>query len=350
MKILKSNDALTLIPENVEIIAQIKHGLYDLNQDVMTREFSLMERPYTLFKVPGKIYGDNTDIITRIQKSYETKDSNLGILFIGEKGTGKTLIAKKICNRMDLPVIIINSYYRPNELIKFLTGLPCQAIVFIDEFEKVYDVSTQNELLTLLDGTSDNNLLFLFTGNNVHRINDHFRNRTSRIKYLIEFESLDIVAIKEMIEDMLKDKETHELNIIKLFNIMGNINYDVLQTIIEEVNMFDDSEVNNLLRILNISPESSLFNVTVTNKKDHRMEFISHDNPLVNGIAVEGYWMKLNKDKQGIFNYKLTKDWEDTFIKTHEIKDLIVTNLGYTFSTEEFKIKCIKKDIKKLVF
>ncbi len=351
MKILKDDDEFKLVAESIEVASKIPVGLYDIDQDP-ARQFFLKRRPVDEFIIPGKIYGDNTIVTDRVKKSYEAKDRNLGVLFIGEKGTGKTLIAKKLCNEMELPVVIINRYFDAGELIKFLTAIPCPAIIFIDEFEKIYDTAHQNDLLTLMDGTSDNRFLFLFTGNDPNRINRHLKNRPSRIKYLVEFNSLEASFIEEMIDDLLKDKDKHYDNVIKITNVINTVNYDALQTIIEEINMFGNSDVNVLLNLLNVSPENTRFDIILTDETDRILEdYISH-NPLIYDFSISGYYSEYVEDPKDKDHkiLKYSKDYGDIQIELSKITDLKITSSGYTFKYKGSTVICSKQEERKLVY
>ena len=70
-----------------------------------TREFSL----------PSVIYGDVTKQTDRFLKTWFAKGSNIGALLVGEKGSGKTLLAKSISavalEKYKIPTIIVNSKF-----------------------------------------------------------------------------------------------------------------------------------------------------------------------------------------------------------------------------------------------
>ena len=76
---------------------------------------------------------------------------NLGVIFNGLKGTGKTLSAKLLCNALDLPVLIVQSPY--DGLVNFLQTLCFECVVFIDEAEKTFKMGEDDDaLLRLIDG------------------------------------------------------------------------------------------------------------------------------------------------------------------------------------------------------
>lgn len=49
-----------------------------------------------------KIYGMESKLIEHVMRTFENTTSNLGMLFNGIKGTGKTITAKIIANRTNL--------------------------------------------------------------------------------------------------------------------------------------------------------------------------------------------------------------------------------------------------------
>ena len=69
------------------------------------------------FKFDYKIYNfggqDMFEKIEAIWNSdlYTENNKNLGIIYNGTKGTGKTVSAKLLCNKLGLPVILVNHTY-----------------------------------------------------------------------------------------------------------------------------------------------------------------------------------------------------------------------------------------------
>ena len=179
-------------------------GIYTVAYSPMIG-FFLQKKPN--FTVPEKIYG-NTAHIDRWIKVQNNVDKNLGILLSGIKGGGKTLDAKLFCLRSKRPVIIIDTPMTDSAFFSFLQNPAFRgAILFFDEFEKVYkSKEAQNSLLTLFDGVYNTKFTFLLTINQPN-ISEYFFNRPSRIKYVKEYNNISYDTIKEICNDKLENKK-----------------------------------------------------------------------------------------------------------------------------------------------
>ena len=214
------------------------------------------------FVLPKKIYGDNS-IVNRWITSWKTNsDKNMGILLTGLKGSGKTITAQQFCIDSNLPVIIIDDAFGggpTNEFIDFITSpILGECIVFIDEFEKVYDRHQQQELLSLMDGNFSTRLVFLLTVNE-NEVDDHMNNRLNRIKYRKAYGDLDFATINEVIDDMLINKD-HKESIYKFFNKVNIRTFDLLTNLIKEMNLFNEDAIA-CGRHLNLVAARKLYNV-----------------------------------------------------------------------------------------
>lgn len=117
--------------------------------------------------IPSKVYGDSTDRMNRIVKSFEASNKNLGVLLYGESGSGKSLLAKQVCLKLseEYPIIIVLPEHI-DIIEKFIENIDDRCVFFIDEFEKMFEKpSYQSGLLSVIDGTSSKKNLFLFTAN-----------------------------------------------------------------------------------------------------------------------------------------------------------------------------------------
>lgn len=208
------------------------------------------------FILPNKVYG-NHSIINRWLTSYRSNDKNTGIILSGIKGSGKTLLAKQLAIESELPVIIVDKPFSSSDFISFITNPAFGDVcIMFDEFEKVYDTDKEDvdttALLSILDGTFNTHNLFIFTCNHVHNC-VYLTNRPSRIKYRKHFDSLEDSVIDNVIQDLLINKDYSESLKMELDKI-GIITFDLLITIINEMNLFNES-ANDVLKHLNIVKE-----------------------------------------------------------------------------------------------
>lgn len=252
---IKANNELSLAPK-VNTLDKLPKGTYYVRYDQFKGFYLEMVDDFVL---PNKIYGD-TSIINRWLKGYNNTSKNTGIVLSGIKGSGKTLLSKKLAIDSGLPVIIIDKPFDSSDFVSFITnpefGNVC---IFIDEFEKVYDrESNTTPLLSILDGAFNTHNLFVFTCNEMYT-NEYLNNRPSRIKYRSHFESLDSAIVNEVIDDLLINKQ-HSESIKKVLEQIGITTFDLLITLIKEVDLFNESAIE-VVKYLNVKRDS--FQVTV---------------------------------------------------------------------------------------
>ncbi len=171
-------------------------------------------------------------------------NKNLGVIFNGLKGTGKTIAAKLLSNRMGLPVIIISN---PIEgMLEFIQSLCFECIILIDEAEKTFK-EEQEILLKMIDGVyNSTRKLYLLTTNKL-TIDENLLGRPGRIRYIKEFGNLSAKAINEVIDDNLSDSAL-KTDILKLIDTLEISTINILKAIIDECNIMgevpSDKEVN----------------------------------------------------------------------------------------------------------
>jgi len=209
------------------------------------------------FKTISKRYGDNERQNRRIIDTFLNRENSTGVMLAGEKGSGKSLLAKTIsitlAEELDVPTIIINKDYCGDDFNAFIQGMDQPAVILFDEFEKVYDREKQELLLTLLDGVFPTKKLFVLTCNNKYRIDEHMRNRPGRIFYMIDFNGLSEDFIIEYCNDNLNDK-SHIEQICRIAGVFSQFNFDMLKALVEEMNRYGESP-NEALRYLNVKAE-----------------------------------------------------------------------------------------------
>lgn len=221
--------------------------------------FYLLEKEEE-FNFSYKIYDLENNFIDRIIKSYKTFDSNMGILLYGIKGTGKSVTAKTVCNKLNLPVILIENDVKDlTGVEEFINNIPQEFIVFIDEYEKKYG-HNDDAMLSVMDGSasSKHKRLFIFTTNSIY-INDNLLSRPSRIRYIKKYGSLESSIIDEIIKDTLLYQDKKE-DIVNFCNTLNIVTVDILKAIISEVNLFNESP-QSFEDVFNVSKSINRYDV-----------------------------------------------------------------------------------------
>lgn len=243
---------------------QLPLGVYNLN--LCNSGYYLTKQ--SDFVLPDKIYGDMS-VVDRWLKTYNTKKRNVGVLLAGLKGGGKTITAKLLAIKANKPIININQPYGGTEFIDFITNKVLgDCVIFIDEYEKIYSNQkgeTTDSLLSLLDGPYETHHLFIFTVNET-TINSNMMNRPSRILYSKKYEGLGEEDIEEIANDLLVNKK-HMDDLLRTTKKIFQLSYDVLISIIDEVNRFDEP-ASECIQYMNLTPDKIRFDIKQWVKRD----------------------------------------------------------------------------------
>lgn len=253
------------------------------------------------FEIPSKLYGNTLRHTDRIINSFWDRPQQTGVLLNGEKGSGKTLLAKNICTELakaGVPTIVINRDWVGDGFFKLLQDIDQPCVVLFDEFEKVYDREKQEEILTLLDGVFGSKKLYILTVNDKWRVDSHMRNRPGRIFYLLDFKGLDVNFIREYCEDRLNNKQYIE-QICSLTSLFGEFNFDMLKALVEEMNRYGETPTE-ALEMLNAKPEyddGAKYEVTlVEHGKEVDKDSISPETWRGNPLAMKGVHIEYDTD------------------------------------------------------
>lgn len=243
---LKRGDFYTVTDGNFSVMTNLDDGIYQTHQNPVTGEIFL-EKIADKFNFGFKLYGIDEALVNHVLNTYNKQETkkNIGVLLNGAKGTGKTVTAKYLCNKLGLPVIICDTPY--GGLSKFLASINHDCVFFFDEFEKNFRIECGDDencagedLLSIMDGVynSDNCHVFMMTTNEL-KVNDNLLCRPSRIRYLKSFgDVIDRKILEEYIDDTLVKKEYRE-EILDFVDRLTIATIDIVKSIVEEVNLHD---------------------------------------------------------------------------------------------------------------
>lgn len=252
------------IPGYATLLPCPGNGIFRIYENPQTKRLGL-ERTDETFRFDFKIYDlDSEEIISKIIKTWTSdlfreSNKNLGVIFNGLKGTGKTIAAKLLCNRIGLPVIVISKPV--NGMLEFIQSLHFESAILIDEAEKTFR-EEQEVLLKMIDGVyNDMRKLYILTTNKLS-IDENLLGRPGRIRYIKEFSNLSAKAVNDVVNDNLKDISLKE-EVLKVVDSLEISTIDILKAIIDECN------------IMGAVPSDSTLNIP---KAKYRMQTISFDS------------------------------------------------------------------------
>lgn len=223
-------------------------GIYEVKES-MTGYY--LNRLGDSFVFNYKLYGINNEFIDHFIKTYNNTIGNLGVLFNGIKGTGKTVTAEELCNRLKLPVIIVKSCKGEDDMLKFLaTQINFDCIFFFDEYEKEFKESSS--VLSFMDGVHNSQYrkIFLLTTNELE-INDNLLGRPSRIRYVRSFGNLPEETTLELLNDILIDKGVIE-PVLDLIRQMQIVTVDLVKALAQEVNIHGVNKIDLIRKNFNL--------------------------------------------------------------------------------------------------
>lgn len=255
---------------------------YDLNAGkvynlLYSRENGVYLEENGDLNLPKKIYEleDDQLFMNRVLKYFnsELSGSTTGVILSGVKGTGKSILAKRLALASNLPIIVIR--YIPSHLITdFFKSFTVPVTLIFDEFEKIYSPREQQDLLELLDGIeTTTKKLCIFTCNNPNRVEENFFDRCSRVRYCREYDAdSNDVFVKILAESKnIKDVNGVVDFIINNFNVKS---FDNILSFLDEVllNEGENLDYQALVKNMNISLKGDSFKGTSAYSDDDDYE------------------------------------------------------------------------------
>lgn len=314
-------------------------GNWLLKFDDMVKEFYLEKSDD--FVLPSKVYGDSLELSERFLNTYKQGDKNLGVGLAGLKGTGKSLLAKAICVKGDMPVILITDNYSGPDFEAIIHNIKQECIVFIDEFEKIYDEKKDQEaILSVLDGIFTGKKLFLFTSNETSKYSNYLLNRPGRIHYMKTYERISDEMLDDILNDNL-DNKSHIAEFKEIINFIEEANIDMVFALIKECNMYKESPKQSV----------KLLNIRVTNDTPFDVEI----KDLKNNCTYEGVYMNnptilqkysIQGDMTDVCYESLKREQQDDTKKYPYSKAFVIIQKTAKTQQEGRKVTITTKDFK----
>ena len=321
-------------------------GIYEVKVSMTGFYLSKIAESFTF---DYKLYGLNQKFIDYVLKTYENTTGNLGVLLDGIKGTGKTVVAKELCNRLQLPVILVQSMGvdTNSKLIKYLsTSIDFDCIFFFDEYEKEFKNSS--DVLSFMDGTYNSiyRKVFLLTTNELN-VDPNLLGRPSRIRYKKSFSNLSEEVTREILNDILEDKTAIE-KVIELTHSMNIITIDLIKAIATEINIHGVEALPNIKETFNIEFSRFTYLYREVQIRHCDLKFTPEN---IKNILKDFYkfkeikkkdWEKYTREERKFYNEWSTKFNED-YGSTTEDKELKYLEPGDYFEDDRILMVSIKE-------
>ena len=176
-----------------------------------------------------------------------------GILLSGMKGSGKTLMAKKIAKESGLPIIVIDSKVASDDIEPFFAKITDDVCIIFDEIDKYWNT---RYLLTFFDGVRPTcKKMVIATCNDEKEINAYLNDRCSRIRYKKRFGGLSKETVEGIINDIIGDKNKASAAAEYICSNVGTISYDNVIVFGEEIKNNPDDSFDDIIEFLNISKQ-----------------------------------------------------------------------------------------------
>ena len=312
-------------------------GIYEVKLSIAGFYLSKIAESFTF---DYKLYGLNKKFIDYVLKTYENTTGNLGVLLDGIKGTGKTVVAKELCNRLQLPVILVQSMGSDtnDKLIKYLsTAIDFDCIFFFDEYEKEFKDSS--DVLSFMDGTYNSiyRKIFLLTTNELN-VDSNLLGRPSRIRYKKSFGNLSEEVTRELLNDILEDKTAIE-KVIELTHSMNIITIDLIKAIATEINIHGIESLPDIKETFNIEFSSFAYLYREIQLRHCDLKFTPEN--IDNILKTYNKYKELKKkdwekysDEEKMFNAEWSAIFSEDYGSTIEDKELKYLKPGDCFDDQ----------------
>lgn len=311
-------------------VPQLRKGIY--NFCINSKGMIYTSRREDQFTFPFKVYGLEREFIERMPVAFNKTGGNLGILLNGVKGTGKTVTARCIANKMDLPTIILSD--RLPGIAEFIAEIPQDVVIMVDEFEKIFSSGKDEEddgrgnahdfdFLSVMDGVHSSRYrrVFILTTNELW-VSRNMLGRPGRIRYLKEFRDIAKEQVIEIMDDLLDNKDWQE-DIIAFLKPLEIVTVDIVKSVIQEVNIFNQSP-DVCCGHMNLEFKSTTYDMWRVNVSGKKLELLDEEVPsnyvarfLGDNVNLKRYTVLISSDcRFGILSK--VKNMPNTFMCTDQ--------------------------------
>lgn len=254
---VKIGEKVMFKPKTEGLDYELEGGkVYIPSMDRYTEEITFQIVPN--ITLPEKLYTTQEDdkFVSKVLNRYtNANDGTTGVMLSGLKGSGKTIMMKRIAIESNLPIILIDKSFRPRDLISLFNKLcDTQVCILMDEVDKLGEYYDDDYLLKVLDGiNSSGKKLMIFTCNDDEDISEYLKDRCSRIRYWRNYGEMPASMIASVLEDKLDDKS--EIKPLTDF-VQENFecaSFDNIASFAEEVNMYPNDTFEQLFEDMNLS-------------------------------------------------------------------------------------------------
>ena len=292
MKVVHVGNKFTIYDSAMRAYDTLPVSTYTLEFSKMTGFFLQL---HTDLSVNETIYGNRDEKVQKVLNSFAAFKRSLGVILSGDKGIGKSVFARLLCEeaiRRGIPVIIVSRAYIG--ISSFFDQLDQEVLVLFDEFDKTFSMddddddkmNPQTELLSLFDGISGGKKLYVITCNRVHSLSDYLLNRPGRFHYHFRFSYPSAEDVRTYLEDKLMPWYFGEIDPVIEFSSIVPLNYDCLRAIAFELNTGSTfKEAIADLNIVNTDAQFYVAEVTFSDGKvildRSRIDFFDEDTDYV---------------------------------------------------------------------
>lgn len=253
---IKIGECITIKPKLEGISYELVNGkVYDLLFDRYEDKSYLQENGE--LNMPKKVYKLEHDdnFIKRVLTYFNSNNSGntTGVLLSGAKGTGKTMLSKRIALESNLPIIIVANDYPISKMTSFFKNFTTPVVIIFDEIEKNPLFWKTKDLLGFLDGVeATSKKLVIMTCNDTSELDDNLFDRCSRVRYYKEYQAdSNSALVRTLVEDKgIKNVEEVTDFIINHIKIKS---FDNISSFVNEVLLFEDIPLKEIAEIMNIS-------------------------------------------------------------------------------------------------